>query len=105
MPEIELNGINVLVDEHGFLSAPEIWTDEIAEILANSINIKELTEDHKKVINVIRKHWLEHGVAPMIRVLCKEVGMNLKQIYDLFPDGPANGACKCAGLPKPEGCV
>ena len=23
----------------------------------------------------------------------------------LFPSGPAKGACKIAGLPKPTGCV
>jgi tRNA 2-thiouridine synthesizing protein E len=27
------------------------------------------------------------------------------KIYELFPSGPAKGACKVAGLPKPTGCV
>jgi tRNA 2-thiouridine synthesizing protein E len=41
----------------------------------------------------------------MIRKLCKETGFTLQQIYELFPSGPAKGACKLAGLPKPTGCV
>jgi tRNA 2-thiouridine synthesizing protein E len=41
----------------------------------------------------------------MIRKLCKDTGFQLKYIYELFPSGPAKGACKIAGLPKPTGCV
>ena len=41
----------------------------------------------------------------MIRSICKTTGVPLKQIYELFPSGPAKGACKLAGLPKPDGCV
>ncbi|MEJ2506826.1 MAG: TusE/DsrC/DsvC family sulfur relay protein [Ignavibacteriaceae bacterium] len=41
----------------------------------------------------------------MIRKLCKETGFSLKQIYELYPSGPAKGACKVAGLTKPTGCV
>ncbi len=105
MSEIEHNGITVEVDEKGFLANPDSWTEEIADVIAYSISITKLTNEHMSVINFIRKHWQKHDVAPMIRVLCRETNMNLKQIYELFPDGPANGACKCAGLPKPEGCV
>jgi tRNA 2-thiouridine synthesizing protein E len=41
----------------------------------------------------------------MIRYVCKNSGLKLKEIYSLFPSGPAMGACKLAGLPSPEGCV
>ncbi|MCP4799974.1 MAG: TusE/DsrC/DsvC family sulfur relay protein [bacterium] len=105
MPEIEHNGITVEVDEIGFLANPASWTEAIAEVLAHSIGIDKLTKEHMSVINFIREHWLEFDVAPMIRVLCRETNMNLKQIYELFPDGPASGASKCAGLPMPEECV
>jgi len=44
-------------------------------------------------------------LAPMIRLLCQETGFSLRKIYELFPSGPAKGACKVAGLPKPDGCV
>ena len=49
--------------------------------------------------------YREFEIAPMIRKMCKETGLSLRQIYELFPSGPAKGACKVAGLPKPTGCV
>ena len=57
------------------------------------------------MIRIIRQNYEEKGLAPMVRVICKETGLKLKQIYELFPLGPARGACRVAGLPKPEGCV
>ena len=54
---------------------------------------------------ILRGYYLEFGVAPMIRKVVKETGFQLKHIYELFPTGPAKGACKLAGLPKPTGCV
>jgi TusE/DsrC/DsvC family sulfur relay protein len=77
----------------------------VAKALAETEGIADLTEDHWKVINYLRQYYQQFGIAPMIRKLCKETGFTLKQIYDLFPSGPAKGACKIAGLPKPTGCV
>ncbi len=81
------------------------WDDAMAKALAEQEGIKELTEEHWKVIRFLREYYLKFGVAPMIRKLTKETGMPLKHIYELFPTGPAKGACKLAGLPKPTGCV
>ena len=48
---------------------------------------------------------LVNGIAPMVRILSKNTGYKLKEVYELFPSGPGKGACKMAGLPKPTGCV
>jgi tRNA 2-thiouridine synthesizing protein E len=93
------------VDEDGFLQDSAQWDDVIATALAEQEGIKELTEEHWKVIRYLRDYYLQFGIAPMIRKLCKETGFQLKYIYQLFPTGPAKGACKLAGLPKPTGCV
>ncbi len=105
MAQIELNGKVFLVDEDGFLQEPDKWNDEVAKALAEKEGIMELTEDHWKVMNYLRTYFLENGIAPMVRKLTKDTGVNLKQMYELFPQGPANSACKWAGLPKPTGCV
>lgn len=105
MPTIELNGRSYLVDEDGFLEDPGIWNDEVAADLGTTEGIQALGDDHWKVVRYLRAYYLEHNIAPMIRKLCKETGLRLSQIYDLFPSGPAKGACKVAGLPKPTGCV
>lgn len=105
MPTFEVEGRKYDVDEDGFLQEPERWTDEVAKDFAHSEGVEALTEDHWKLIHYIRNYYIQFGIAPMVRKVCKETGLNLNQIYQLFPSGPAKGACKLAGLPKPTGCV
>jgi tRNA 2-thiouridine synthesizing protein E len=105
MSVIELDGITVDVDEDGFIQEPDCWTEALAAAIAKTEDVPELTEDHWKVVNYLRNYYKQFGIAPMIRKLCKETGFTLKEIYDMFPSGPAKGACKIAGLPKPTGCV
>lgn len=105
MPIVNLSGIEVDVDEDGFIQSPEMWTPELAAAIATTEDVEELTEDHWKVVNYLREYYQQFGIAPMIRKLCKDTGFPLKDIYEMFPSGPAKGACKIAGLPKPTGCV
>jgi dissimilatory sulfite reductase related protein len=105
MPEIELAGQMIDVDEDGFIQDPSRWNKEIAVALAKIESVEAMSENHWKLVDYLRSYYLEYGIAPMIRRLCKETGFKLKEIYDLFPSGPAKGACKVAGLPKPTGCV
>ncbi|MCG3211303.1 MAG: Sulfite reductase, dissimilatory-type subunit gamma [Anaerolineae bacterium] len=105
MAIIELEGIQIDVDEDGFIQDPDRWNEAVALAIAKTEEVPELTEDHWKVINYLRDYYQKFGIAPMIRKLCKETGFQLKYIYELFPSGPAKGACKIAGLPKPTGCV
>jgi TusE/DsrC/DsvC family sulfur relay protein len=105
VPVFEVNGKTYNVDEDGFLEEPGVWTQEVATDFAGCEGVTELTENHWKVINYLRNYYLQFGIAPMIRKLCKETGFKLNEIYAMFPSGPAKGACKLAGLPKPTGCV
>ena len=105
MPLIKLEGLDIDVDEDGFIQEPDKWTEELAAAIAKTEDVPELTPDHWKVVNYLRDYYKQFGIAPMIRKLCKETGYPLKQIYEMFPSGPAKGACKIAGLPKPTGCV
>jgi len=105
MPKFVVEGRSYEVDEDGFLQEPERWNEEVAKDFAGTEAVAELTDGHWRVINYIRGYYVEFGIAPMIRKLCKETGYKLKEIYELFPSGPAKGACKLAGLPKPTGCV
>jgi len=93
------------VDEDGFMQEPDKWNEEVAKALATTEGVAEMTEEHWKLVNYLRNYFLQFGVAPMIRKLCKETGYDLKKVYALFPSGPAKGACKVAGLAKPTGCV
>lgn len=105
MASINLHGNTYEVDEDGFLQEPDKWTEDVAKGMAEMEGITELTETHWKVMNYLRDYFQQNGIAPMVRKLTKETGVNLKEMYELFPQGPANSACKWAGLPKPTGCV
>ncbi len=105
MPVVNMDGLTVDVDEDGFLQAPDCWNQALAAAIAKQEDVPDLTEAHWKVINYLRDYYAQFGIAPMIRKLCKDTGFPLKEIYELFPSGPAKGACKIAGLPKPTGCV
>lgn len=104
--EYEVNGKRVTVDEDGFLQNPEAWDEKVAEWMAvNLEGVNKLTERHWKLIKYLREYWETYGVCPPLRMLTKETSETLENIYELFPDGPAMGACKVAGAPKPTGCV
>ena len=105
MPTYQCEGKVYDVDEDGFLQDPDLWNDDVAKDFMSTEGITELTDDHWKVIHYIRNYYLQFGIAPMVRKVCKQTGFSLKEIYNLFPSGPAKGACKLAGLPKPTGCV
>ncbi len=105
MATFTLGEVSIEVDEDGFMLEPEEWNEEIAKALATTEAVDNLTEEHWKLVHYLRDYYLKFGIAPMIRKLCKETGFPLKKVYELFPSGPAKGACKVAGLAKPTGCV
>lgn len=105
MAELNVNGVIIELDEDGFMEDGALWNEEVAKALALTEEVEELTEEHWKLVYYLRDYFDKFGVAPMVRKLCKETGFDLKKVYELFPSGPAKGACKVAGLMKPTGCV
>jgi dissimilatory sulfite reductase related protein len=93
------------VDAEGFLTDPMQWDDEVAEELARDAGISELTDRHWLVVRFMRERYLQTGNAPSIRSLGKESGVPIKELYQLFPKGPAKLAAKIGGIPKPKGCI
>ncbi|MCK4403639.1 MAG: TusE/DsrC/DsvC family sulfur relay protein [candidate division Zixibacteria bacterium] len=106
MSHLDVSGKKLTLNEEGFLTDPNQWDKQVAEVLAKAAEgIDNLTPEHWAVIEFIRNHYVETNLAPMVRSICKTTGLPLRRIYELFPSGPAKGACKIAGLPKPDGCV
>ena len=106
MPTLDVTGKTIALNEDGFMEHPEEWDQTVAAALAErEEGIKELGPEHWALIEYIRGFYLENKLAPMVRKMCQTTGFTLKHIYELFPSGPAKGACKLAGLPKPDGCV
>jgi len=93
------------VDAEGFLTDPEQWNEQIAQAIAAENGVPELTERHWLVVTFMRERYLAKGTAPSIRALGKESGVPIKELYRLFPKGPAKLAAKIGGIPKPKGCI
>ena len=100
-----LTGTPVERDAEGFLVHPEQWTEAMAGDIARESGIAELTDRHWEVINFMRRIYLQTDSAPSIRTLGKASGVPIKELYQLFPKGPAKLAAKIAGIPKPRGCI
>ncbi len=111
MPKWTFEGKEFDLDEDGFLQNWEDWQEGMAGVMAKEDGL-ELTENHWVIIKFLRDYFIKFQIAPMIKILVKELGKafgpemgNTKYLYTLFPAGPAKQACRYAGLPKPTGCV
>jgi tRNA 2-thiouridine synthesizing protein E len=91
-------------DDDGFMVDATAWTEEIGFAVAAALEI-ELTERHWVVINFARGEFEANGDAPTLRKITKVAGVPTKELYSLFPGGPAKIAAQIAGLPKPTGCI
>ena len=92
-------------NEEGFMTNPADWTKEIAIEIAESEGISELSDAHWKVIDFSRANAESSGAAPTLRQITKGAGVPTKELFKLFPKGPAKKVAKISGLGKPEGCV
>ena len=105
MPTTTLAAVDVELSEEGFFVQPEQWTEQMAPDLARREGIDPLTDRHWQVIRFMRSQYLAKGTGPTVRVLGKTSGVSIKELYQLFPRGPAKIAAKIAGIPKPRGCI
>lgn len=88
------------LDEKGYLMPLERWDRNVGRLLARDVVPEGLTEDHWKIVEYLRQYYLEFGIVPPIRKLCRDTGYSLTRIYELFPAGVARGACRVAGIPS-----
>ncbi len=105
MPTRTINQKEIDFDDEGFMTNHLEWDLEIGKVIAAEEGIPELTERHIIVLEFMRKEFAEKGTGPTIRRLTKESGVPTKELYALFPAGPAKKAAKIAGIKKPVGCI
>jgi tRNA 2-thiouridine synthesizing protein E len=103
MTTTEMTGVDR--DAEGFLTDPHQWNEEVAAMIAREAGITELTARHWQVVRYMRDTYLATGEAPSIRTLGKASGVQIKELYELFPKGPAKLAARIGGIPKPHGCI
>ncbi len=105
MPTTTIAEVAVEVTDDGFFVDPDQWTEDMAPILAAEADIPELTDRHWQVIRFMRDEYFAKGTGPTVRMLGKTSGVSVKELYKLFPMGPAKTAALLAGIPKPRGCI
>lgn len=103
--EVAVNLNQVSFDHEGFMTDPNAWTPQIAESLAKAEGIVPLTERHWQVIRFVRAEFQRSGESPTLRTINKKSGVETKELYELFPKGPAKKVARIAGLGKPKGCI
>jgi tRNA 2-thiouridine synthesizing protein E len=105
MPTKIYAGTEVTVDGGGFFADPRQWREDMAAQIAGENGIGPLTSQHWQVIKFMRHEYEEKGTGPSVRALSKTSGVSVRDLYQLFPKGPAKLAAKIAGIPKPRGCI
>ncbi|HUN23692.1 MAG TPA: TusE/DsrC/DsvC family sulfur relay protein [Anaerolineales bacterium] len=100
-----LAGITIDVNDEGFLMDADVWNPALALAIAQEEGIAELTPAHWQVIDFCRHHATANGAAPTLKAIMDGAGITTKELFALFPKGPAKKVAKISGLGKPEGCV
>ncbi|MBW5291157.1 MAG: tRNA 2-thiouridine synthesizing protein E [Candidatus Ruthia sp. Asou_11_S2] len=93
-------------DDHGYLKDLNEWNEDVARELAEEEGV-DLTDDSFKLINFLRGEYINNNAnQPNERNMVKglkddwEGKLSTKELYALFPKGPAKQAGKIAGLPE-----
>lgn len=99
------------LDQDGHLVDYSIWTPEVAQQLAHSLDL-ELTSWHFEVLFALRNFYAEYGYAPatrpLIKYLIKMVNPEISNqlLMEQFKTGlVARHLTRLSGLPKPPNCL
>ena len=101
----DIAGKTIDFDDEGFMTDPNVWDKDVAETLADDLGISPLTDRHWAVIEFCRSDFQAEGEAPTLRRISSEAGVPTKELYKLFPKGPAKKVAYVSGLGKPTGCI
>lgn len=105
MSKRDIAGKTIEFDDEGFMEDFSQWDKDVASTLADDIGITPLTDRHWAVIDFCRTDFAVEGEAPTLRRITSEAGVPTKEIYKLFPKGPAKKVAYISGLKKPTGCI
>jgi len=86
-------------DDDGLVRDFNLWSESLAEAMAEEAGIAPLTEQHWKIIRAMRDHYARLGTAPAMHRVCHDAGVERRLVNDLF--GYCLVAWRVAGLPNP----
>jgi TusE/DsrC/DsvC family sulfur relay protein len=93
------------VDAEGYLVNPGDWNEDWARQAAEGEKI-DLTQEHWTALRFMRAYLDEHHVPPdarfVIRCLTQSHASARNRLFELFPYGYVQQACKIAGMRRPR---
>jgi tRNA 2-thiouridine synthesizing protein E len=101
--EVLMNNKAIELNGEGYLVNFNQWDKNVAEGIAREENI-ELSNRHWEVLEYLQKCHLDKEPLS-IRKVGKSGVVDIKEFYQLFPNGPLKTATKIAGIPKPVSCI
>jgi TusE/DsrC/DsvC family sulfur relay protein len=91
------------LDDEGFLTNPDLWTDNLSRRMAKTQFNIILTDQQLKIIIYTREFYKKWETLPMLKTIRDEFGLDTSEIDELFKRGSSTARgviCKLAGLPK-----
>lgn len=95
----------VTFNEQGFMVDPSQWTKEVGVALAQLEGLPELTAAHWKVIEFCREYSRKSVDSPALRMITAGVGITTRELFSLFPKGPARKIARISGFERSASCV
>jgi len=104
---LTVNDKTIDIDHEGYLLDPSDWNKDVARVIAEKEKI-ELTDDVWEVVQFVREQFEVSQCIPEHRRLLQELRRRhgkakatRKYIYNMFPYGYGQQACKIAGMRVP----
>ncbi len=101
--EKTIAGKTIDVNEEGYMTNYKQWSREIGEALATEAGIN-MTDRHWTVINYLQDQYTK-DIPLSIRKIRTSGVIDIKEFYELYPEGPLKTSAKIAGIPKPASCI
>jgi len=104
---LEYAGKIIDTDNEGSLLDPELWSEELALLIAEGESL-EMNEDRWQIVRMVREHYEYSSCVIELRKVLKALKeqsgagkATRKHVYQLFPYGYGQQACTIAGMRKP----
>ena len=101
MPVTTIEGHEIHVDDEGFMTVYDEWSEDLGKTLAAQIGI-DMTDEHWQAIRFLRSDFIAQGETPTLRRVSVTGGILTKRLFQLFPKKPAKKMAYIAGLPSPR---
>lgn len=86
-------------DPDGFLIDPDMWSESLADRIAQTDGLGQLSELQLGLLHTLRREFSRHGTVTALSHICHLEGQGATCMQHLFPS--PREAWRVAGLPNP----